>query len=143
MNEVHRGDFLEKFTENHEFGHTVMRSIIDEMSSDGIKTENADHCGGQTSVVGNTVLMNNVPTMVQLETVKMEYADGREKGLNAATQMKKDGGSVHNNNNSKVVGGIPANLKDMELVRDDTGMFKCICCWKVLFLFNFRKIPMT
>lgn len=121
MNDSDSSDLLSMKLTHQELNHTVMKSIIDEISSGSVKSEDLDDSSHSqiTSMeeMEDTVLLR--PESV--ETVKNEI---QEKNLNT-TLMRK----------GEVVGVVPANLKDLELVRDETGMFKCACCWKVNFIF--------
>lgn len=101
-----------------------MRSIIDEISAGGggggVKTEHLEDGQSQTTTLQG---LENAGFYRELE-VKDEMVGAQEKSLQAALTKKRN-----------VVGVVPpnVNLKEVELVRDETGMFKCVCCWKVIF----------
>lgn len=110
--------------DNEDLNQTVMNSLMDEISSSGsIKTEMSDE-GGHSHTTTFEELEGNVMMRVQrMEVVKPETAEMQEKNL-GSNLLKKDGKGVN-------PVGFVGNLKELELVRDETGMFKCLCCWKV------------
>lgn len=127
MNEVNSNVLLDIKLENQELNPTVMKSIIDEISASEVKpeelSENGAHIAPSLGEIEGTMLLR----VQRVEIVKEEEAQPiQEKNLNT-NLMKKDG--KERVDDGVVV--IPANLKEMELVRDESGLFKCVCCWKV------------
>lgn len=130
MNDVTSSVLLDIKLENQDINQTVMKSIIDEISAGNVKAEVSDPVAlsqGSYEEIGGSVLLRVERMDVVPENGTVTASAIQEKNLNK-TLMRKDG---KDKEDSVVV--VPANLKEMQLVRDESGMFKCICCWKVNF----------
>lgn len=130
MNEESPNDLLNIKLESQELNHTVMNSLIDEISSSCVKNEGLVE-SNQFQTTSLTEMNSSVLLRAQkIEVVKNEMSGIEEKNLNT-TLMRKD-------SKGEILVVSAANLKNMELVRDESGMFKCACCWKVnMFVYFF------
>lgn len=111
MNEVTGDMLLEMKLEPQEITHTVMRSIIDEFSATDVKDETTEE--------------NQDGSALKVQRLQPESSVVSREGGEHSLNMKRD---VKDKTGNPTM--IPANLKEMQLVRDESGLFKCICCWK-------------
>lgn len=135
MNDVTSSVLLDIKLENQEINQTVMKSIIDEISAGNVKAEVSD----PVALSQDTYEEIDGGVLLRVQRMEVVQQGGavttpaiQEKNLNK-TLMRKEAKDKEDN-----VVVIPANLKEMQLVRDESGMFKCICCWKVNFVEMFN-----
>lgn len=132
MNEVTPSVLLDIKLENQEINQTMMKSIIDEISAGNVKGELLEPVANPQvpyEEIEGAVLLRVQRVEVVSENNAADTAGVQEKNLNK-TLIRKDGKDKEGN-----VVVVPANLKEMQLVRDESGMFKCVCCWKVKYCF--------
>lgn len=86
----------------------------------------------QTHTKNNNSKDEETSTVEAQSVLKVEYRI-EEKNLNT-TLIKSDKNKCSKAKTDLVIASnTPSNMQQIEIVRDERGMFQCIFCWKVFF----------